>query len=294
MRFPRIWRRRKRDQAVVSNGSDGVDPLLAAGQLLRERREERNLSLRDLSRDMRITTPVLEALEKGWRDRLPEAAYLGAMLSRLEHHLDLDPGSLNGALPPVQPSRLQGRQRGAARFTIGSIDIFTTWQGSVVYALVMVGSLLALNQQQRYLAMRNSLSLTPIPPSSDDLQLAPAASDPALQGLRPLDEARRRPLRQWLPPQDAAEANNTPARTGVLELALNRPSAIRFSSAGGDRSQLNGAQGKLSLQLLPPFSLSIDPAPSATDQVLWNGAPLSATKDQPGTYRLPQTAPRSP
>ncbi len=294
MRFPWIWRRRKRDQAVVRTGSDDVDPLLAAGQLLRERREERNLSLRDLSSDMRITTPVLEALEKGWRDRLPEAAYLSAMLSRLEHHLDLNPGSLNGALPPAQPSRLQGRQRGAARFTIGSIDIFTTWQGSVVYALVMMGSLLALNQQQRYLAMRNSLSLTPIPPSSDDLQLAADTSDPALQGLRPLDEARRRPLSQWLPPREEANANNAPARTGVLELSLNRPSAIRFSSAGGDRSQLNGAQGKLSLQLLPPFSLSIDPAPTATDQVLWNGASLTAIKDQPGTYRLPQTAPRSP
>ena len=60
---------------------------------MREHREQRGLSLRDLSREVRITTPVLEALERGWSDRLPEPAYLVAMLHRLEQYLDLEPES---------------------------------------------------------------------------------------------------------------------------------------------------------------------------------------------------------
>ena len=296
MRVPRFWRRRKRDHSNASTtAGEGLDPLLAASQPLRKRREQRDLTLRDLSRDMKITTPVLEALEKGWRDRLPEAAYLGTMLSRLEHHLDLAAGSLSGALPPSQPTRLSGGQRGIARFTIGSVDIFTTWQGSVVYALVMVGSLLVLNQQQRHLAQRNSLSLEPIAPNRDNLQMVtPAATDLALKGLRPLDEALRRPLTQQLPPVESSDTSKTRHGLGLLDLRLDRPSTIRFSSAGGDRSQLNGAQGTLSLQLLAPFSLSIEPPPKNSDQVLWNGTPLAADKGKPGDYRLPQTAPRSP
>ncbi|OUW47565.1 MAG: DNA-binding protein, partial [Synechococcus sp. TMED187] len=87
MRFPRLWPRRRSSQATsgfTSESSDQITPLQQAGQLLKERREQRGLSMRDLSREVRITTPVLEALERGWSDRLPEAAYLGAMLAQLE------------------------------------------------------------------------------------------------------------------------------------------------------------------------------------------------------------------
>ena len=48
------------------------------------------------------------------------------------------------------------------RFTLGNIDVFTTWQGSVVYVLVIGVSLLALNRQQQDLAQRNSFSLEPV------------------------------------------------------------------------------------------------------------------------------------
>ena len=54
--------------------------MLAAGQRLRLRREERGLSLRDLALQTRISAAVLEAIERGWRDRLPEATYLRTMV----------------------------------------------------------------------------------------------------------------------------------------------------------------------------------------------------------------------
>ena len=76
-----------------------ADPLLAAGRELRLRREARGLTLRDLALETRISTPVLEALERGWRDRLPEAAYLRTMLPLIERHLELEPGSLELLLP---------------------------------------------------------------------------------------------------------------------------------------------------------------------------------------------------
>jgi len=299
MRFSRFWRRSKTDPKTTAPAGDAIDPLLAAGQLLRERREQRGLSLRDLSREIRITTPVLEALERGWRDRIPEPAYLGSMLVRLEQYLELSPGSLSGALPPTQHSRLSSHDRGARRFTVGSIDIVSTWQGSVVYVVVIIGSLLALNQQQRYLAHRNSQALEPIPLSSEDLRVTSpaAAADPALKGLRPVDEARQRPLTELLPQAKTNESTNEvdpSSSTGLLELRLSRPSSIRLSSAGGDRSALTGAQGNLTLQLLAPLSLTIQPPPAEGDQVLWNGVNVAVQTGQPGRYRLPQTAPRSP
>ena len=168
--------------------------LLEAGRQLRERREQCGMSLRDLAEETRITTPVLEAIERGWVKRLPEPAYLCSMLPLLEQHLELAPGSLNGAMPERNARNQTHANRGLTRFTPGSIDVFTTWQGSVIYAVVMLSSLLALNHQQKHLAALNSQTLSPITVSLESLddQHASETANPALDGLRPLEEARKR------------------------------------------------------------------------------------------------------
>ena len=50
-------------------------------------------------------------------------------------------------------------QRG---FTLGSIDVFTTYQGSVVYAALIGLSLLTINRQQLNPAQLKSQSLEPV------------------------------------------------------------------------------------------------------------------------------------
>ena len=301
MRFTRLWPWRKSSPAVpglAPDPSDAQSPLQQAGQLLKQSRERRGLSMRELSREIRITTPVLEALERGWSDRLPEAAYLGTMLTRLERHLELPPESLIGALPAPKTGRNAQQSAGNRRFTVGSIDILSTWEGSVVYGVVMVGTLMALNQQQRYLAQRNSQQLQPIAPTADDLDLnnqrqTVAASIP---GLRPLEDSKQRPLLQLLPPSSPQETANQAdgQNLGLLQLSLSRPSTINITSEGGDRTALQGSQGSLTLQLLAPINLTVSPPLQADDQLLWNGKPQSPLNDKPGSYRLPQTDPRSP
>ena len=301
MRFTRLWPWRRSSPAVPGLESDPADtqtPLQQAGQLLKQSREQRGLNMRELSREIRITTPVLEALERGWSDRLPEAAYLGTMLTRLERHLDLPPSSLSGALPTPKSGRTANKVSGNRRFTVGSIDILSTWQGSVVYGVVMVGTLMALNQQQRYLAQRNSQQLEPIAPTADDLDLNNQRQGDAatLPGLRPLEDSKRRPLVQWLPPASQQEATSQKdgQELGLLELNLSRPSAIDISSEGGDRTALKGSQGNLTLQLMAPITLTVSPPLQAGDQVLWNGKKQTPLEGKPGNYRLPQTDPRSP
>ena len=48
------------------------------------------------------------------------------------------------------------------RFTLDSIDVWTTWQGSVDYASLIGLSLMMMNRQQLNLAQINSQSLEPI------------------------------------------------------------------------------------------------------------------------------------
>ena len=202
-RLSRLWRRRRPAEKPAVEPS--ADPLLAAGQLLRDARERRGLGLRQLAQETRISTPVLEALERGWRDRLPESAYLRTMLPLIERQLELEPGSLGTLLPsdslPAQKLRKGNLLR---RFTPGSIDVFTTWQGTLLYGLVTLGLIYALNLQQQRLASAGWRVVAPLPARPEQGKGGGRQDRGAallLEGfpeLRPLDQARQgQALRLW-------------------------------------------------------------------------------------------------
>jgi hypothetical protein len=285
----RSWFSRKRN-----TGSEGPvtseDPLLQAGRLLRQRREERGLSLRQLALETRISTPVLEAIERGWRDRLPESTYLRTMLPLIEQHLALPEGSLQAALPPVVEEEGPRRNRTVllGRFTPGSIDVFTTWPGTVLYGLLTVGLIYALNLQQQHLAAAQLLTLRPISPLPLKEQARPVDPGALLlqiqPDLLPLQQAERGVGRQaFLQQRSQGEAS-----PGVLRLLLAEPSRVLLKSASGERSDLSGARGEVVVQLLPPLEVEISPAPKAP-AVFWDGRALEPLPKQPGHFRYPSS-----
>jgi transcriptional regulator with XRE-family HTH domain len=204
-RLSRLWRRGQLPEASPTMVREPpVDPLLAAGQLLREARERRGLGLRQLAQDTRISTPVLEALERGWRDRLPESAYLRTMLPLIEQHLELEPGSLQQLLPSdALPGQRLRKDSLLKRFTPGSIDVFTTWQGTLLYGLLTLGLIYGLNLQQQRLASAGWRAVAPLPSSPEPRGSSAPNRGTALMldihpDLRPLDQARQgQALRLW-------------------------------------------------------------------------------------------------
>ena len=308
-RLLRWWRRRSLEQGQLQ--PPAVDPLIAAGLHLRQQREAQGLSLRDLARDTRISTPVLEALERGWRDRLPEPAYLRTMLPLIERQLRLRPGCLDPLLPESAPL-LPGPRPDPllSRFTPGSIEVFSSWQGTVLYGLLILALIYGLNLSQQRLAAAGLLTLRPIPPLPPSEQLRPARPELALLAampeLRPLDRrgsqlvlrqllADLRANRQLSPAASspAAKPGQVAAGNGLLSLRLDQVSRVRLKGAQGLRSDLQGISGNLELNLAPGFELQIEPPPPDPAQVVWNGTPLQPMPGQPpGRYRLaPAVAP---
>ncbi len=287
----RRWR--PRQGAGLGHGQEPApDPLLAVGQQLRQRREERGLSLRDLALRTRISTAVLEALERGWRDRLPEAAYLRTMLPLIEAELEL-PGASLAPVLPASPSPSRAASRRPNRFTPGSLDVFRSWQGTVLYGLLTLGLIYALNLEQQRLAAQGLLALRPVPAQPARAQPPQASADQALlrgfPELRPLDlAARGQGLRLLAAPTAGPVEIGAP---GVLELELARPSRLMLSDGGGMRSSLEESQGLLRLPLSPPWELKLDPTPERPDQVRWNGQPLPALPGRPGQFAMPSPRP---
>lgn len=286
----RYGRRASRGAAVAPTADAGGDPLLLAGERLRQAREQRGLGLRQLAAETLVSTAVIEALERGWRDRLPEPAYLRTILPLLERYLALEPGSLAVALPGGHPQSGPGRQS-QVRLPLLSVQLFTTWQGTAAYGALMLALLYGLNLEQRRLAAQGVHALNPVPPLSEAgrRQLPPKGTALLLQtypDLHPLDLARQSRglvlVRRQLGEVRAA------AEPGVLELSVTRPHRLTLESAGVLSSELQVAAGVLVLPLTPPLQLRLDPPLAAGVQVRWNGLPLEPSA--PGRYRLPRAA----
>ena len=250
----RLWRRAGGEAAAMGlPQSDRQDPLVSAGILLRQAREARGLNLRQLALETRISTPVLEALERGWRDRLPELAYLRTMLPLLERHLGLERGSLRQALAATEPAQAR-RDRGAARLPLLSVQLFSTWQGTAVYGVLLLLVLYALNLEQRRLAAQGLLALNPLPPLAERAQqgLPPAGSDLLLDlypELRPLTQARQgQALAVLRRPEPARAAGSAPppataaGRCQWCAVSATEPAQPR-SAAQGRRSKPDPAAG---------------------------------------------------
>lgn len=232
------------------------------GERLQQAREARGLSRRQLALETRISTAVLEALERGWTERLPEPAFLGTILAKLAQKLDLPAEDLQASLRAAATARRSGRSQDPTidRFTLSSINLFTTWQGTIAYLLLLAAGLYLLNLQRQQLVASNGLSLRPIPAS------ATPRSGPKTAGpdQRPVQQQllalypELRPLEA--PPPTPLERLEQDWNTDRSGSPVRRPDT-------------------LTLRL--PEGVSADQLDAR-----WNGQPLQADPGRPGTYRL--------
>jgi len=269
-----------------------LDPLQEAGRQLRQAREARGLGLRQLAQETRISTTVLEALERGWRDRLPEPTYLRTMIPLLERHLAMPAGSLQPVVPS-NPRRLHGGPGGESRlrrFTPGSIDVFTSWQATLLYALLILGLIHLLNLQQFHLASRGLLSTHPLPPLKDPAAAAAAAGRAdaellkAFPDLRPISQAASGQGLRLL--RKEARTTAPDLSLGILNLSSPTPTRLEIRSSRSGSTTLNSVEGELALPVLPPFQLTLSPeTPGAV--VRWRGAVLAPLAGGGGSYAVP-------
>jgi transcriptional regulator with XRE-family HTH domain len=255
---------------------------------VREAREAKGLSLRDLAQRTRISIAVLEALEGGWKERLPEATYLRAMLPLLQHQLDLPAGTLEPLLPQAgqrvrgAPGSVGTQGKGLSPSTL---HLLTNWQSSLLYGLLLLGLLYGVNLQQQRLAAMGRLVARPIPLSPNQAQ-AQAQNTPGepFPDLRPLQLAAAGQAMGLL--RKETKQGGPDRSLGLLTLTLSQPTRLALESQRSGNTQLEGLSGDLSLPVLPPFELRLSPPPPAA-AVRWRGQMLR--EKSPGPSEPPRT-----
>ena len=134
--------------------------------LFTSQRKKLGISLEELSNKTKISRNVLIAIENGWEKYLPEKTYLISMLKILEVELNLEGGSLNGLLT----QKIINNSLSKFKFNFINLDFLNNWVGSLLYFIVMLLLILALNSQQKYLLKINSVSTEPVIIDETDIE----------------------------------------------------------------------------------------------------------------------------
>tara|TARA_Y100001968_G_C19145302_1_gene613471 strand:+ start:266 stop:778 length:513 start_codon:yes stop_codon:yes gene_type:complete len=124
-----------------------------AAKLLKQRREELGVDINQLSRVTKISPNVIKAIENGLIDELPERAYMTSMIILLEEKLILKKGSLNSLIIERQKPI---KDKIITIYNPGSINIFQSWHGNIIYIILLIISIIAINNQQLYLNNLNN------------------------------------------------------------------------------------------------------------------------------------------
>ena len=144
------------EKIVLANDSS----YLEFAQKIKNQRIRIGITKADLSRKTRISVAVIEAIENGWMDNLPEITYLAPMLEILEKELKLEKQSLNKLIKseiPKENIHLSNHNKSL------STQLFSSSQGITLYIIFILLSIFLLNKYQLILSKNNHRTIIPIP-----------------------------------------------------------------------------------------------------------------------------------
>ena len=161
MSFADMKKRSKTDLSSLIKEDNDLDlpnnPLKEAGNILTSKRKELGINRYDLARRTLITPYVIEAIENGWTNKLPEKTYLSSMLERLEQELNIPNNKLTNLIK--EERSIKYNKRGDF---VPNIDIFYSWKGNIAYIFLMLLILFLLNYVHQKAILMNGISLVEI------------------------------------------------------------------------------------------------------------------------------------
>ncbi len=280
--FP--WKKIKRRKESIKKDIKTPNILfLEACQLLKVQRQEFGLSRIELAEKTRITPSVLEAIENGWADKLPERAYLASMLIILENELRLRRNSLNAIL--LRENK-KAKEKVFPSFSIGSIDFLRTWKGSFLYFTLIISTIFGLNHQQMNISRTFSNTVSPIlpkPKSTEQKNQSPPNVSNLFHTNQISEDVNEFNL-NWL--TTLLTRSKSKASYGLLKLNLTRKSKLSIDGYGDYQANFNNIKGSIKLKVLSPVTIKINPQPTEIDQVIWKGKIYLPYDRKNGLYKF--------
>ena len=132
----------KNSKFKTNNDIDIIDPYIKIGNLTKEARIAKNLTIDNLSELSKIPNSTIIAIEKNNKSLLPKYPFNRSILLKLEECLSIKNNALinlaNTGLKPI-------KKRSKPRILINKLNILNSWQGNVIYFFILLVSIFILN-----------------------------------------------------------------------------------------------------------------------------------------------------
>ena len=118
------------------------DQYYAIGNLLKEARIQKNISIKELSLRSRIPEYIIYSIENNIEKSRPQYPFIRSILFKLEECLSLSKNSLGCLL--VEKSKLYKRDQ--KKFIVRNFDFVNTWEGTFLYFLILISTIFILKR----------------------------------------------------------------------------------------------------------------------------------------------------
>ena len=112
------------------------------GKIVKEARMQNNISIEDLSQISKIPKYLIESIENNNEKNRPKYPFIRSILLKLEDCLFLRKGKLVDLL--IKETKNIKKEKN--KFIVRKFDFINTWEGSVLYFLILVLSILILKK----------------------------------------------------------------------------------------------------------------------------------------------------
>ena len=134
---------KKLEELKVKKNQDGfIDPYINIGNIIKESRIKKNLSIEELSFHSKIPISTILGIENNIKELIPPYPFTRSILLKLEECLSLEKLKL---IKLIQKEYFPTNKRIKRNFTFNKIDLFNSWQGSFIYLFLIVISIFILN-----------------------------------------------------------------------------------------------------------------------------------------------------
>ena len=119
-----------------------LDPYIKIGNIIKESRIEKDLSIEDLSFLSKIPISTIFGIENNVKELIPPYPFTRSILLKLEECLTLEKFIL---IRLIQKDNIPTNKKIKRNFTFTRINLFNSWQGSFIYLFLIIFSIFVLN-----------------------------------------------------------------------------------------------------------------------------------------------------
>ena len=127
---------------LKKNNDCALDPYINIGNIIKESRGKKNLSIEDLSFLSKIPISTIFGIENNIKELIPKYPFTRSILLKLEECLSLEKFKL---IKLIQNNYIPINKRMKRNFTFTKIDLFNSWQGNFIYLFLIILSIFVLN-----------------------------------------------------------------------------------------------------------------------------------------------------